>query len=172
MSNRLSAFCALAMSLLLSGCYTSNVEKFPLTSAVPVFGEGGSYELFERTDGDRYERQEAFVVKRRSDGGYDFVSEKGDVQPISFHTLAGDYYVGQAKAEKDRKSYVFTIFRVLPNEAFFYMPQCDDQDNAKLATFGVELIGRFECSIDGVADPTGLMTTLKFGQPVSKMARW
>ena len=171
MSNRLSVLCALAMSLLLSGCFTSNVEKFPLAAAVPVFGEGGSYDLFERSDGDQYERQESFVVKRRSDGGYDFGNDKGDVQPISFHALVDDYYVGQAKAEKDRKGYVFTIFRVLPNEAYLYLPQCDEQDQAKLATPGVERVDRYECSIDGVADPAALLTGLKLGQPVSKMVR-
>jgi hypothetical protein len=171
MTNRLSALGALATSLLLSGCFSAQMEKFPLASAVPAFGDGGNYELFERVDGDRYERQETFVVKRRGDGGYDFVSAKGDVQPISFHALAGDHYVGQAQAEKGRTGYVFTVFRVLSNEALFYMPQCDSQDKAKLTTFGVQLSGRFECLIDGVADPTGLFKTLELGQPVSKMVR-
>jgi hypothetical protein len=171
MTKRLVGLCALAMSLLLSGCFSAQVEKLPLASAVPAFDDGGSYELFERVDGDHYERQETFVVKRRGDGGYDFVSEKGDVQPIWFHPLTGEYYVGQAKAEKDRKGYVFTIFRILPDEAFFYMPQCDDQDKAKLASFGVELAGRFECLIDNVAEPIGLFAALKLGQPVSKMVR-
>jgi hypothetical protein len=171
MSNRLFVFCALAMSVLLSGCFTSQVEKFPVAAALPAFGEGGNFELFEHVDGDRYERQETFMVKHRADGGYNFMNEKGDVQPISFHALSGDYYVGQAKAENDRKGYVFTIFRVLPDEALFYLPQCDEQDKAKLATSGVELAGRFECLIDGVADPTALFATLKLGQPVSKMVR-
>jgi hypothetical protein len=171
MSRRISALCAAALSVLLSGCFNSDVEKFPPASAVAPFGEGGSYDLFERGDGDHYTLREAFEVRRRSDGGYDFVSATGDVQPISFYPLAGGDFIGQARAEKDRKGYVFTVFRVRADGVFFYLPQCDGQDQAKLATFGVVVTSRFECSIDGVADPAGLFATLELGQPVSKMVR-
>jgi Deacetylase PdaC len=58
-----------------------------------------------------------------------------------------------------------------PDGVFFYLPQCDGQDQAKLATFGVAVTRGFECSIDGVADPAGLFATLELGQPVSKMVR-
>ena len=56
------------------------------------------------------------------------------------------------------------------SEALLHVPQCDEQDKAMLATFQVE-VGRFECMIDRVADPSGLFKRLDLGKPISKLVR-
>jgi hypothetical protein len=169
LSSRAAIVCAVA--LLLSGCFISEQPKLPLTSAAAPFGEGGRYGVFERGDGDRYKRQEAFVIKRRADGAYDFTNEKGEVLQISFHPFGTGQFLSQAKAEKDQPGYGYAVFRFTGNEAVMYAPQCSDQDKAKVEPFGVEVNSQFECVIDRVADLPGLFGKLDLGQPVSKLVR-
>jgi hypothetical protein len=98
---------------------------------------------------------------------------KGETIAISFYALSEDRFVGQAKAEKDAddKTYGYVMLRVTGNEALLYLPQCDEQDQATLAAFKVELRKKFECRIDRVSDPVGLFKALRLGHPGSKLVR-
>ena len=169
MSPRISVFAALAASFLLSGCIFSETPKFPAESAVAAFGDGGRFQGYDRTEGDSYKKADEaiIIVKRRGDGGYDFVDQKDEVQPISFHPIAGGNFVGQVP-EKSRYAYV--VVRVAGNEAFMYAPDCDKQDKAQLEKLGVA-IGQFECKIDRVADPAAFFASLPLGEPTSKLVR-
>jgi hypothetical protein len=169
MSPRISVLAALAASFLLSGCFFSETPKFPAENAVAAFGDGGRFQGYDRTEDDRYKKADEaiIIVKRRGDGGYDFVNEKNEVQPISFYPIAGGNFVGQAP-EKSRYAYV--VFRITGNETFIYVPDCDKQDQAKLEKLGVA-IGQFECSIDRVADPAAFFASLTLGEPTSKLVR-
>ncbi|MGA7488005.1 MAG: hypothetical protein WBW74_13840 [Xanthobacteraceae bacterium] len=81
-----------ATCLLLAGCFQSDEPKFPLASAAAALGEGGRYALYERDPDGRYQRQEVVVIKRRGDGAYDFIDEKGEAQMVSFHALGGGLF--------------------------------------------------------------------------------
>jgi hypothetical protein len=122
---------------------------------------------------DRYERQEVFDIRRRADRAYGLTNEKGETIAISFYALSEDRFVGQAKAEKDAddKTHGYVMLRIVGKEALLYLPQCDEQDQATLAAFKVELINKFECRIDRVDDPVGLFKALRLGHPVSKLVR-
>ncbi len=78
------------------------------------------------------------IVKRRGDGGYDFVNEKDEVKPITFHPIAGGNFVGQAP-ENGKTPVRLCGLQDRGNEAFIYVPECDKQDKAKLATLGVAI---------------------------------
>jgi hypothetical protein len=171
MSPRKSVFAALAASFLLSGCIFSETPKFPAESAVAAFGDGGRFQGYERTEDGRYKKSDEaiMIVKRRGDGGYDFVDQKDKVQPISFHPIVGGYFVGQAP-ENGKSRYAYVVFRIAGNEALIYVPDCDKQDKAQLEKLGVA-IGQFECSIDRVADPTAFFASLALGEPTSKLVR-
>jgi hypothetical protein len=175
MANRLTTFRSplllTATCLLLAGCFQSNEPKFPLADAAAPLGDGGRYALYERSPDNRYQRQEALVIKRRGDGAYDFVDEKGEAQTVSFHALGGDLFVGQAQADKDQPGYGYAVLRVAGGEALIYVPQCDAQDKAALAASGVEVNGQLECILDRVGDAAGLFKRLALGQPVSKLLR-
>jgi hypothetical protein len=162
------------VSLLLASCFESEQPKFPLASAAAPFGEGGRYVVYERAENDEFKRQEVFVIKRRPDRAYDFVNEKGEAIRISLHAIGGDRFAGQANNEqekdKDKPAYAYVVFSVTGSEALLHVPQCDEQDKAMLATFQVE-VGRFECMIDLVADPSGLFKRLDLGKPISKLVR-
>jgi hypothetical protein len=168
---RLSVFAALAASFLLSGCIFSETPKFPAESAVAAFGDGGRFQGYDRTDDGHYEKADEaiFIVKRRSDGGYDFVDQKDEVQPIWFHPIAGGNLVAQVPENKTSR-YAYVVFRVAGNEAFVYAPSCDKQDQAQLEKLGVA-IGQFECSIDRVTDPAAFFSSLTLGEPTSKLVR-
>ena len=168
---RMSVFAALAASFLLSGCIYSEAPKFPAESAVAAFGDGGRFQGYDRMEDGRYKKADEalFVVKRRGDGGYDFVDEKDKVQPISFFPVAGGNFVGQAP-ENGTSRYTYVVFRIAGNEAFFYAPDCDKQDKAQLEKLGVA-IGQFECGIDRVADPAAFFASLTLGEPTSKLVR-
>jgi hypothetical protein len=174
MANRLmslrSPLLLTAICLLLAGCFQSEQPKFPLADAAAPLGDGGRYALYERSPDNRYQRQEAVVIKRRSDGAYDFIDEKGEAQTVSFR-LGGDLFVGQAKADKDQPGYGYAVLRVTGGEAMVYVPQCDAQDKAALAASGVEVNGQLECIVDRVGDTAGLFKRLALGQPVSKLVR-
>jgi hypothetical protein len=172
LKNRVRALLFAAMSALLAGCFESEQPKFPLASAAAPFGEGGRYVVYERVENDQFQRQEVFVITRRPDRAYDFVNEKGEAIMISLHAIGGDLFAGQAsnEQEKDKPAYAYVVFRVTGSEALLHIPQCDEQDKAMLATFEVE-IGRFECMIDRVTDPSGLFKRLELGKPASKLVR-
>jgi hypothetical protein len=160
-----------AVGALLTGCFQSEQPKFPFASATAPFGDGGRYVVYEWLAGDRFDRQEVFVITRRVDHGYDFVNEKGQTLAMSLHALGGGLFVGQARPNGDKSGYGYVVFRVTGNEAVLYLPQCDKQDKAILSAAGVEMKGRLECIIDGVADPAALFKQLDFGNPVSKLVR-
>jgi hypothetical protein len=160
-----------AIHLLLAGCFQSDQPKFPLADAAAPFGEGGRYALYERGPDNRYQRQEVVVIKRRGDGAYDFVDDKGETQTVSFHALSGDLFVGQAKAEKDQPGYGYAVVRMAGGETLVYVPQCDDQDKAALKAAGVEVNAQLECILDRVADAPALFKRLDLGEPVSKLVR-
>jgi hypothetical protein len=122
---------------------------------------------------DRYERQEVFDIKRRADRAYDLTNEKGQTIAVTFHAVAEDRFAGQTKMEKDPndKTYGYLMLRVTGKEALLYLPQCDEQDQAALAAFKVEMLNKLECSIDRVVDPVDLFKALRLGHPVSKLVR-
>jgi len=167
----MSVFPILAASFLLSGCFFSETPKFPAENAVAAFGDGGRFQGYDRMEDGRYKKADEaiFMVKRRGDGGYDFIDEKDKVQPISFYPIAGGNFVGQA-LENGKSRYAYVVFRITGNEALIYVPDCDKQDKAQLDKLGIE-IGRFECRIDRVADPAAFFASLTLGEPTSKLVR-
>jgi hypothetical protein len=122
---------------------------------------------------DRYERQEVFDIQRRTDRAYDLTNEKGKTIAVSFHTVTEDRFVGQTRSGKDPddKTYGYLMLRVTGKEALLYLPRCDEQDQATLAAYKVEMLNKLECSIDRVVDPVGLFKALRLGHPVSKLVR-
>jgi hypothetical protein len=162
----------IAIGLALAGCLQSEQPKFSLADVAAPLGEGGRYAVFERGPDNRYQRQEAVVIKRRADGAYDFVDEKGETQTVSLHPLGPGLFVAQAKAEKDDDpGYGYAFLRVSGSEALVYVPQCDAQDKAMLAAAGVEVNAQMECILDRVADAPALFKRLALGEPVSKLVR-
>jgi hypothetical protein len=168
----LSLLSVAALGALLGGCFLSEQEKFPLSTAAAPFGDGGRFGMFEHESGDSYKPQEGTLTpKRRTDGAYDFINEKGESTVISLHPAAGDLFVGQSvQSRSDKIAFAYIMFRVAGDEAFLYIPQCDAQDTDKLASAKVDVRG-LECWIDPVADPSALFRGVIVGEPVSKMVR-
>ena len=157
-----------AICLVLAGCLQSEQPKFPLADAAAPLGEGGRYAVYERGTDNRYQRQEAVVIKRRSDRAR-YVDGR-EAQTVSFHALGGGLFIGQAKADKDEPGYGYAVLRV-GSEALVYVPQCDAQDKAVLAAAGVEVNAQLECILDKVGDAPALFKRLNLGEPVSKLVR-
>lgn len=164
-----AAVFALALSLLLAGCFASQQPVFRQTTAVPVLGDGGTYATYEQVDG-KDKQAESITVRKRADGGYDFINNKGAINPVSFHPIAGGLHVAQVTLEGD-SGYGYVVFRVAGNEAFVVPAECDKQDQARMAALGVEIRGRYECRIDRVVDPAAFFAELKLSPPISRMVR-
>ncbi len=162
---------AALLAPLLAGCFMSNAPKFPLAGAAAPFGAEARFGLYERGEDKIFTRQETVVVKRRSDGGYDFVNEKGEAVPISLHDIGNGRFVGQSKSEKDRVGYSYLVFRMNGPEVLVYLPDCGEQDKALLARFNVDVRSGDECAIDRIADPAGLFAAVELGEPNSKMMK-
>jgi hypothetical protein len=133
-----------AIGPVLSGCFQSDGPKFPPGTAAAPFGDGGLYVVYE----------------------YVAIA-------VSFHTVTEDRFVGQTRSGKDPddKTYGYLMLRVTGKEALLYLPRCDEQDQATLAAYKVEMLNKLECSIDRVVDPVGLFKALRLGHPVSKLVR-
>jgi hypothetical protein len=160
---------AIAMSALLAGCFASQQPMFPGASAVPALGDGGRYAAFEQVDGkDR--PTETMTVRPRSDGGYDFINEKGAATPATFHVIPGGLHVAQIRLEGN-SGYGYALFRIAGNEALVIPAECDKQDQAKMVALGVEIRSKFECRIDKVADPVAFFAGLKTGPSISKLVK-
>ncbi len=178
---RAGALAALvASSLALCGCMTSSRPLFPEASAVTPLGEGGRYVAYRRI-GARYARDEIVELRRR-DRGYDYVSEKGAVTPLTMHRLGGGLYAVQAKSEGGDYLYARVILR--DATGFIEVADCGRQDRRKLAALGVAarpgafagLFGRpdapaRDCVLDGARDANKVFTTLDFGAPTGKLVR-
>ena len=165
----LATILALAMSVLLAGCFASQQPMFPQASAVPALGEGGRYAAFEQVDGkDR--PTEKMVVRPRGDGGYDFINEKGAATPATFHVIPGGLHVAQIKLE-GTSGYGYALFRIAGNEALVIPAECDKQDQARMLALGVEIRSKFECRIDRIADPAAFFAGLKTGESISKLVK-
>jgi hypothetical protein len=167
LARRGRGFVLLALSLLLAGCFTSTQPKFPLSSAVPALGDGGRYVGYERMSDGSFKREEAFDVRKRADGGYDFVDAKGKVTTLSLHRIGPDRFVAQAREEGGVH---YIVLQVRGNEVLAFAPDCKKQDVARLTAQGVD-IRQYECVIDAVTDPTALFAGLNVGEPGSKMVR-
>jgi len=167
MRNPVSLLVAAALSVLLSGCFTSEEPKFPLSSAVAAFGTGGRFVVLEHAGKGEFRKQGPLTVKQLLDGSYEFIRGK-TVLPISFHDIGNGVIVAQAKPN-DRNSYGYLFAIKKGTETFLHLPQCDKQDAAVLSANGVVYRDKWECSIDKVADPAKLFAALTFGDPNSKI---
>jgi hypothetical protein len=156
-----------AIGVLLSGCMTSKEPKFPASSAVALFGDGGKFKAYDRGEGDQYIENDDAEILKRADGGYDFVLQGNDPNVVTIHKIDGDLYVVQSK-KKHAAAYDYLLIRAAGNEYFTYAPDCSKQDKAKMA--GVE-IKKDECHIDRVADPVKFLAGIDKGEPTAKLVR-
>jgi hypothetical protein len=166
------ALLALAIGGLLSGCFASDKPMFAPESGVNAL-EGGRYALFEQY-GDQRKPSEYMEIRPRG-SVYDFVNEKGAVNPVSFHPIAGGMHVAQVggmpRTGTDKTGYGYALFRISGREALVYVVECDKQDKAMLAAARVEVRGQYECFIDNVADPAAFFAALKRSDLPSRMVR-
>ena len=169
MMQRMTAVLVVAMSLLLAGCFASQRPMFPPSGAVPALGDGGRYAAFEQVDG-KDKPTETMTVRPRSDGGYNFINEKGAATPVTFHVIPGGLQVAQIKLEGN-SGYGYALFRIAGPEAAVIPAECDKQDQAKMIALGVEIRSKFECRIDKVADPVAFFAGLKTGPSISKLVK-
>jgi hypothetical protein len=175
MSNPARWFLLAAISVLLGGCFSSAGPKFSSETAAAAFGDGGRYTVFQYNKDESYTRVGVITVNHRADGGYDFIDDKGKPSPYSFHAAGSDLFVMVEKTRRKQFPYLYHVVRVGADEVIFYNPDCDAQDRQKLTELGVTLHQwrrkRFECVIDGVADPAGLFAIVTLGPPMAKLVR-
>jgi hypothetical protein len=169
---RLAAFLALAPAILLSGCFASDRPMFAPESGVSAL-EGGRYGVYEQY-GDQSKPSEYIEIRQRG-SVYDFVNEKGAVNPVSFHPIAGGVLVAQVggmpRSGTDKTGYGYALFRINGREALVYVLECDKQDKAMLEAARVDIRGQYECLIDNVAEPAAFFAALKRSDPPSRMVR-
>jgi hypothetical protein len=158
------------LCLLLAGCFTSTQPKFPLSTAVPALADGGRYVAHQRKNDGSYERDETFEMRRRADGGYDYVDAKGKVTAVSLHRIGPNRYVAQGMRE-DGQGADYLVLEMRGSEIFSFGPDCTRQDPTRLKALGVETRDRTTCVIDRVDDPAGLFATLELGEPGAKLVR-
>jgi hypothetical protein len=167
---------AAAMSVLLSGCFTSQTPKFPMSSAVPALGDGGRYALFNHVGKGKFKKDRSITVKRLPDGSYEFIPDRAEksgksrTPQLSFHDIGNGVIIAQAKSHEDNShpySYLFLIQK--GKELLLDLPQCDKQDTAVLEANGVVFRDKWECSIEKVADPAKLFAALTPGEPDIKL---
>ena len=167
---RISVLLAIALATLLSGCFGSEKPMFAPESGVRPL-EAGHYALFEP---DQEKASEYLDVRQRGNV-YDFINEKGAVNPVSFHPIADGMHVAQVggmpRSGTDKTGYGYALLNVNGREALVYVVECGKQDKAMLEAARVEVRSQYECFIDNVADPTAFFAALKRSDPPSRMVR-
>ena len=159
------------LSTLLTGCFGSNRPMFPLESGVRAL-EPGRYAMFE-IYGPGAKPSEFMDVRQRGNI-YEFVNEKGAVNPVTFHPIARGRHVAQVNvAEKgtDKKGYGYAIFEINGREVSVYIAECGKQDQAMLKAARVDIRDKYECYIDNVADPAAFFANLKHNDKPARMVR-
>jgi hypothetical protein len=160
---------ALAISLLLSGCFASDRPLFGSETAVLALGDGGKFATFEQDNG-KETPSDPIEVRPGANNVYDFINEKGVATPVTFHPLSGDEHIAQVKLGGD-SGYGYVLVRTDGRELTVIPAECDKQDQAKMAALGVVRRNQFECRIDKVADPAAFFKGLTRSEPVSRMVR-
>jgi hypothetical protein len=167
---------AAALSVLLSGCLTSQTPKFPMSSAVPALGNGGRYVMSNHVGKGKFKREQVLTVKPLPDGAYAFIPDKSEksgksrTPQLSFHDLGNGVIIAQAKGPEDNTHpYAYLFVMRKGKELFLDLPQCDKQDAAVLESNGVVFRDKWECSIEKVADPAKLFAALTPGEPDIKL---
>lgn len=167
---RISVVLTLALGTLLSGCFASERPMFSPESAVRMLGDGGKYATFEQDQG-KENPSDPLEVRPLPGNAYDFINEKGDGTPVTFHALPNGEHVAQVRLKGDA-AYGYVLARVVsPTEVVIVPAECNKQDNTKMAALGVVQRNQFECRIDQVADPVAFFVGLKRSAPVSRMVR-
>ena len=156
-------------SALLAGCFASERPLFSPESAVRVLGDGGKYATFEQDQG-KENPSDPIEVRPLPGNAYDFINEKGDGTPVTFHALPNGEHVAQVKLKGDA-AYGYVLARVTGNDVLIVPAECNKQDSARMAALGVVQRNQFECRIDTVADPVAFFVGLKRSAPVSRMVR-
>lgn len=165
--SRFPVVALLAAAILLPGCITSKAPKFAASSAVALFGDGGKFKVYDRGEGDQYIENDDAEIRKRADGGYDFIMQGNDPTVVTIHQIDGDLHVVQSK-KKNTDAYDYLLIRAAGKEFFTYAPDCSKQDKSKMA--GAE-IKKDECRIDGVTDPVKFLAGLDRGDPTAKLVR-
>lgn len=165
---RYYALSLLALAFALAGCIKSQEPKFPLDGAVAALGDGGRYRMHDRIEGGSFMPGDLAEIRKRSDGGYDFVDPAARPTPFTLHAIAGGLHVAQSRNKAG--VYEYLVARIADGEVFTYAPDCNKQDKTTLDAFGAEMRGD-DCRIDGVKDPAGFFAKLDLGQPTGKLVR-
>jgi hypothetical protein len=164
---------AFAFALLLTGCFISDRPMFSAASTVQPL-QAGRYGLVGEY-GDPNKPSEYMEVKLRPDGGYDFINEKGAVNPVTFHPIRGGLHVAQVglvpQRGTDKKGYGYAIFQIDGRQARVHVVECGKQDSRKLIAAGVVIRGEYECAIDAIADPAAFFSGLQYNEPATRMMR-
>src|SRR5436309_13118771 len=153
---------ALPLAAFLSGCFGSDKPVFAPETAVRAL-EPGRYGLFEQY-GDQTKPSEYMEVRQRGTT-YDFINEKGAVNPVTFHPIPDGLLVAQVGGMPQRSTgkngYGYALFKIDGRKALVYVVECDKQDKTMLAKLGVEIRGQYECFIDNVANPAAFFAGLR-----------
>ena len=106
----------------------------PATAVQPL--KAGRYGLY----GDQTKPSEYMEVKLRPDGVYDFINEKGAVNPVTLHPIAGGLHVAQVglvpRDGTNRKGYGYAILQIGGPEVRVYVVRMHKQDRPKLIAAG------------------------------------
>ncbi len=155
-------------TLALAGCIKSQEAKFPPAGAVAALGDGGRYRMHDRVAGGTFLAGDLVEIRKRGDGGYDFIDPASDPTPFTLHAIAGGLHVVQSKNRAGVHEYI--VARIAGGEILSYAPDCKKQNKAMLDAFGVEMRDD-DCLIDGVKDAAGFFAGLDLGQPTGKLVR-
>jgi hypothetical protein len=158
----LVALCA--AGLLLAGCMTSAVPKFPFSAAVPLMGDGGRFAIHEKGDDGRFDKKEVITVSRTPDGRYLF-ADPNETMTFTFHRV-GQLVVVQSRLEKSNR-YDYSFARISGNEIHRLEFDWAAQDRDKLATLGATDMDN-NGKVDGVSDMQAFVAALKFGDVEQK----
>jgi len=157
------------LSVLLTGCFTSEHPMFAPASATRAVGDGGKYASFEMVDG-KEQPSDPVEIRPRGANAYDFINEKGAATPVTFHALPDGRYVAQARLDGDQ-GYGYLIVRIEGPQIIVTPIACDKQDAAKMTALGVTRPSQSECRVDAVADPVAFFSALTPDPTVSRLVR-
>jgi hypothetical protein len=153
------------VSIALAGCFTSTRPLFDPASAATPLGQG-RFVSYNRTS-KGFERDEKIEV-RLKDKSYAFIDEKGKATTATLHPIGKDLFVAQAR--NDGGGYDYVILRVSASEVIGYAPSCVKQSAKKMRALGVEIHDQ-ECRLNKVAHPKTLFSSIRLGEPTSKLVR-
>ena len=158
---------AVILAALAGGCVVSKTALNGLGERAAPFGERTTLTIFERADSKsawKPSEQRTVTMVGGADKLFRSLDEKGKPEDgnFTFHALAPDRYLVQARFSADR--YGYAVLQIRSGEGLVSPLACKAIDPEVVKKAGMKMVAD-DCWLEGTKDPAGFLKSIAATAP-------